>query len=496
MRLVWASALTIFLLLSFTGLLVGIALYLTGSLTSTTLIAFVLVFNAVSFFLSPIIQDIILRRVYNAREASIEELPTEAKNVILSVAEEYNFKPPRIFIIPDRVPTAFTYGTFRSSARLVLTEGLLEFLEPKEVAAVVAHEMGHIVHRDFIVMTLAVTLLEIIYVIYSFFREAAEDSDSKKKSGLFIILAAVAYIFYLIGRYVVLYLSRIREYYADEFAAKRTSGKDLATALVKVSYGVSLLSSRERKLLKTTESLGIVGEASAKSGLALTSSLDPQTVGKVIAWDLHSPWAFLTELHSTHPLTGKRVLRLLKMDGIEVPVPEPDRGKLYTGFLLDVVVYLSPVVFPLSAGIYLLVTAPTLALKGMLLSLAAALFLQFIYSYPRGGAKRVTMFELVSDPYTSPVRGKFVEVEGEILGRGDPGSVFSEDFFVADGTGVVYKLRILAPHFREPALRLGASPLHRKRGHSEGLVLQGPHAVARPKGNDKGKPDGEELSTR
>ena len=75
--------------------------------------------------------------------------------LIHQVADEYRFKAPRIGLIPGRNPTAFTYGLLRSNARIVVTEGLFEFLNEDEARAVVAHELGHIVNRDFILMTMA-----------------------------------------------------------------------------------------------------------------------------------------------------------------------------------------------------------------------------------------------------------------------------------------------------------------------------------------------------
>ena len=87
--------------------------------------------------------------------------------LIHQVADEYRFKAPRIGFIPDRNPTAFTYGLLRSNARIVVTQGMFEFLNEDEARAVVAHELGHIVNRDFILMTMAGMLVQILYQVYA-----------------------------------------------------------------------------------------------------------------------------------------------------------------------------------------------------------------------------------------------------------------------------------------------------------------------------------------
>ena len=46
---------------------------------------------------------------------------------------DYGFTA-RIGFIPDRNPTAFTYGLLRSNARIVVTQGIFEFLNEDEAA--------------------------------------------------------------------------------------------------------------------------------------------------------------------------------------------------------------------------------------------------------------------------------------------------------------------------------------------------------------------------
>ena len=140
-------------------------------------------------------------------------------------------------MIPDRNPTAFTYGILRANARIVVTDGLFEFLNEEEQRAVVAHELGHIVNRDFIVMTAAGTLVQILYQVYAASMRSGRSGSDKNKGGQALVgLAALA--MYYVGIYLLYYLSRTREYLADAFSAERVEARHLASALVKVAYGI------------------------------------------------------------------------------------------------------------------------------------------------------------------------------------------------------------------------------------------------------------------
>jgi Zn-dependent protease with chaperone function len=118
--------------------------------------------NVVLWFVSPWIMDLVNRWAYRCRDMPLEELgqyrPAVAQ-FVYAVCQRHNVKVPTLKLIDDMNPTAYCYGSTANRARLVVTRGLLHYLDDEELAAVCAHELGHIVHRDFIVMTLASTLL-------------------------------------------------------------------------------------------------------------------------------------------------------------------------------------------------------------------------------------------------------------------------------------------------------------------------------------------------
>src|SRR5947209_11616308 len=62
---------------------------------------------------------------------------------------------PRIAVIPSNVPNAFATGRSPKHAAVAVTQGLWSRLEPREVEAVLAHELSHVANRDVLIMTLA-----------------------------------------------------------------------------------------------------------------------------------------------------------------------------------------------------------------------------------------------------------------------------------------------------------------------------------------------------
>ncbi len=321
-NLTLASAVTIFLLLGIVLALTLAVVFINYSDNPTTglgiSVGITLIFNTAVFFLSPYLMDWTQRWLYSTRWVTLAEFESqspEAAAVIQRVCAEKKLKQPRLGIIDDHNPTAFTYGSLPNTARLVVSQGLFTYLDDDEVATVCAHELGHIVHWDFAVMTLASTLVQITYLIYSFARRMSQGGGNSKAKDALAIAAAVAYLFYIAGTYLVLYLSRTREYFADRFAAEATGNPNaLSRALVKIAYGIVEQGERAKEpsqLLEGTRALGIYDhKAAASTGTAYRIASAPQKIGKVFLWDMFNPWGWWMELNSTHPLTGKRVRAL------------------------------------------------------------------------------------------------------------------------------------------------------------------------------------------
>lgn len=427
-------------------------------------IGITLIFNLAAFFLSPFLMDLSQSWLYQTRWvnlAEIEDLSPETGKIIRQVCQQKNITTPRLGIIDDQNPTAFTYGSLPNSARLVVSQGLFTYLDDDEVATVYAHELGHIVHWDFAVMTLASTLVQICYLVYSTARRFTRGGGDNKLKDALQTASMVAYIFYIIGTYLLLYLSRTREYFADHFAAETTGNPNgLSRALVKIAYGIVEEGSRSQepsRLIEGTRALGIYDhKAAASTGTAYRIASDTQKIGRVFLWDMFNPWGWWMELNSTHPLTGKRV-RALSTYAEQLGLPtEFDMGKvmgegktlnkskLYGNFFLDIFLYGAETigfflgliigVFMLSASsnVGLIIGAPFIGLGIGILIKALVMFPDYSKAIP------TDILTLMSDPYASPLRGQPAILEGELIGRGDAGYKFGSDLKLQDSSGMLY----------------------------------------------------------
>ncbi len=465
-----ASAVTVGLLFGMVFVLsLAIIASLEGGFSFAYLIFAILItvaFNGLIFFLSPFLMDLTQRWLYGTEWVSLAEIKRrspETVTVIERVCQKHKLKQPKLGIIHDQNPTAFTYGSLPDTARIVVSEGLFTYLEDGEVATVYAHELGHIIHWDFAVMTLASTLVQITYLIYTYVRNVRGDSKAAKNIRS---LAFIAYIFYIVGSYLLLYLSRVREYFADHFAAEITGNPNaLSRALVKIAYGIVEEGEREQdeetrqrssRLLEGTRALGIYdAKAATTAGTAYRVAADPGQVGKVFLWDLFNPWAWWMELNSTHPLTGKRVRALgTYAEQLDLPVEfdmatvaaqgkHLNRQQLYGGFALDVVL-LNAVWLGAILGTLLGIPALMAERFGMFAGLivmgaSVGLLLKMTVMYPSlNNPPGLNVLKAMSNPYASPLRGLPMQLEGRVIGRGDAGYRFGSDLKFQDESGMIF----------------------------------------------------------
>ena len=461
-NLALASAVTLSLIGGMVLVLVLAVVFIMGSENPGTglaiSVAITLIFNIAAFFLSPWLMDLTQRWLYQTRWVSladIAELSPETAEVIQRVCAEKKLKQPRLGIIDDQNPTAFTYGSLPNSARLVVSQGLFTYLEDEEVAAVYAHELGHIVHWDFAVMTVASTLIQICYLVYIFARRMSRGGSSKSKDA-FQNAALVAYIFYVVGSYLLLYLSRVREYFADRFAAETTGNPNaLSRALVKIAYGIVEEGSRNRepsRLLEGTRALGIYdAKAATSTGTAYRIAESPEKVGRVFLWDMFNPWGWWMELSSTHPLTGKRVRALstyAEQLGLEIEFDmgrvmgegkNLNRKRLYGSFAQDLILFRLETIGLLVGLVCGTLFASNAFFAFPLIGFGLGLIGKALVMYPKyKNAPATNILDLMCDPYASPLRGKPVKLEGQLIGRGQAGYKFGSDLKLQDKTGMLY----------------------------------------------------------
>ncbi len=471
-KLLFASTVTIGILIAFVFFVVLLASFVSGIISGAAMIILTIAFCLLSWLVSPWFTDLIHKWVYKFRVMEFDELarrsPATAR-FLTETCERHKIKVPMLRILDDMNPTAYCYGSLPSNSRIVVSEGIFHYLTDEEVSAVYGHELGHIKNLDFIVMTVANTLLMILYEIYVIFTRIR----SRGKNNPLPLIGLISLFFWWIGSYLVLYLSRTREYMADHFSGVETKNPNaLATALVKIGYGIAAepdtpLSSR---LMGSTRALNIVdykGTDSSSAAVRLSvdetkpatgkvPAFDAGRVSKIFLFDIFNPWAAVVQLGSTHPLTGKRIKALMELAGsmnvgqvfnfeqIAIDGQALDRTRLYGKFFFEVLIYFAPVI-GIIAGL-LLALADRALIGTVVLTFGLGLLLRGIYRYPpMNKPEETTVLELMSDPYASPLRGKPVIVGGQVIGRAAAGSLFGEDMVIRDPSGGLITLNYESP---------------------------------------------------
>ncbi len=468
-KLAFASFYTLGLLCGFLAAIIFSIMYFLNIIDAVLLLTLTVGINFFIWLVGPYLTDFIHRIFYKMKFLSHEEFQQqypELKEFIAQVTTANKIKFPKMGVIDDDNPTAYTYGSGAFNARIIFTKGLFTYLQPEEINAVIAHEIGHIVHRDFIVMAIANTIIQVLYEISEIFmrhRSRRRNSGGNdKESGYLYIIGLAAYIFYIIGFYLVLFLNRMRESYADDFSAQVTGNpQSLSSALIKIAYGIMAKEEtpQSMRLLESTRTFGIMGFRTAKEAglVAKVTNMEPTKVAKVFLYDLVSPWAKLAELGSTHPLTGRRLARLdataesmgqqplfnISKTLSENPV---DKNRLWSGFFSGILINYLPWLTLFSLALTFAFTriwTESTNMQGLMAFLVALFGLSFVirafYRYPSiVNARNTDVLSLMSDPYATPVKGNPISLQGSVIGRGMAGYVFSEDMMFQDNTGLMY----------------------------------------------------------
>ncbi len=294
------------------------------SLSSTLLAATVLavIFMLIQLAISPTIIAASTRLHY----IQPGEFPWLEKT-IESLSEKSGVRKPKIAISPDNNPNAFVFGNSSSNMTLAVNEGLLNRLSKDEVIGVIGHELGHIKHKDAIVMTLMSAVPLIAYMIARTTLALRWEGDRKKGGAGYIALAGVvALVVYFIAQLLVLKLSRLREHFSDAYSAYLTgSPRSLESALTKIAFGISLNPTEPhgaRALFISDPALAkseinSILENKSEYDLDRDGVLDEKELELAMDKEASSYWRSLNTAFSTHPPTFKRIM-LLRQIGQEM----------------------------------------------------------------------------------------------------------------------------------------------------------------------------------
>src|SRR4051812_15124946 len=121
---------------------------------------------------------------------------------------------PKVAVADTAMPNAFAMGRSPKNATVCATTGIMEALEPHELEAVMAHELTHVKNRDVAIMTVASFFASIASMIvqFGFFFGGGASYDSDDDSPSFLVVIAVSFVVYIVSFFLMLALSRYREF--------------------------------------------------------------------------------------------------------------------------------------------------------------------------------------------------------------------------------------------------------------------------------------------
>ena len=167
-----------------------------------------------------------------AKEVSPPEAPG-LHAMIERLCIQADLPKPRIAVADTHVPNAFACGRSQKSATVCATTGIMSVLSPSELEGVMAHELTHVKNRDVLIMTIASFFASLASIILQFgFFFGGDDDDNPS----ILVVLLVSFVVYIVSFFLMLALSRYREFAADRGAAIITGRPSaLSSALVKIS---------------------------------------------------------------------------------------------------------------------------------------------------------------------------------------------------------------------------------------------------------------------
>lgn len=282
-----------------------------------------LFFMLIQFLISPYI----VRATTHLRYLQAGENPW-LESVVGKLAQEAGVKQPRLALVPDSSPNAFVFGNSSNNMTLAVNQGLLSQLNEDEIQGVIGHELGHVRHKDSIVMTFLSAIPLIAYAVvrmaFGFQVYGGTRRNERNNGAAWLIVAgAVALGVYFISQLLVMRLSRLREHFADVFSAYLTGApRNLESALTRITYGLSLSNQEPHG----ARALYISDPALAKEevrqimqnknqyDLDHNGILDEHELELAMQQEAKSRWGSINEAFSTHPPTYKRILLLRQIE--------------------------------------------------------------------------------------------------------------------------------------------------------------------------------------
>jgi heat shock protein HtpX len=238
---------------------------------------------------------------------------------VKSLSHKAKIPCPKIGISQTAMPNAFAFGRSLKDGRVCVTQGIIDLLSKEELKAVLGHELSHLKNRDVLFITFLSVVPLILYRIafhMLFFGRFSRRRDSQAT----LLIGMAALLFYFITNLLVLYASRIREYFADRGSiALGNPPAALATALYKLVYGSARIPRKDLRELEGVKAFFLNDVSRSRAEISELAQLDTDRSGTIDPEELRllkkkkvavKMPDRLMELLSTHPNMLKRIKHL------------------------------------------------------------------------------------------------------------------------------------------------------------------------------------------
>lgn len=234
---------TFFLFAVFLVAVIGIGWIFSRIYADPSLLVIAVLFSSVMSIVSYWYSDKLALRMARATPVSRENA-RELYIIVENLAITAGLPAPKIYIVPEAAPNAFTAGRNSEHAVIAVTAGLLSRLNKTELEGVIAHELSHIGNRDMLVSTVAVILVGFISLISDWFMRSMlwrsfggrDRENNQVGTAVFLISIALSILAPIAAILIQLAISRKREFLADASGALLTRYPEgLASALEKIS---------------------------------------------------------------------------------------------------------------------------------------------------------------------------------------------------------------------------------------------------------------------
>jgi len=423
------------------------------------------------FFASPWIIDAVLKRLYRLKPLSTAEIArqsAETHRLIQRFSQQQKIPIPRLGILPTQAPIAFTYGCLPRFARIVVSQGLLDSLTEEEIATIYAAEFGHIIHWDFAWMSLVMSVLQVLYLIYrqcaivsDHIREIQSDHFFASKliqmiADAIVALSAISYGFFWLFRWSGLWLSKQRIVYSDCYACDLTGNPNgLARALIKTTIATAQNIQHEKQTHDLLESFELVNPVSYRSAILFAGLFDRVSLSTLFQWDFANCDRIETALNGSHPLMGTRLSKIMRycqqwhlQPELEIEIPARAKRNLlqFSPFFGSLIGIAIAFLFWLTAHVLFTVgnfrlnwlasdysLFPSFAFIGFGIGTIA----QFNRLFPESRNAQADLTSLLTQPDLTLIDSPTIWLEGTLIGRTRASNQLAQDLFLQTETHLI-----------------------------------------------------------